>query len=142
MTRGENWDVSLVEWSNTVTGLPFKWGRTDCASLVRLGSRVVYGKRALVGVPRYTSEDSARAVMEGMGDARAFLKAAGAKKLKLGFAQAGDILVMPGLDNGIPRLALVVYSGHALTSDPKNGVRILKLEQLRRRTSAWRLHSE
>ena len=139
MKRRENWDCALVAWGETVNGAAFEWGKTACESLVKSAVRAMYDGQPLVGVPRYTTEDGARTAMGKLGDICAYLRARGAERHKLGFARSGNILIMPGVDRDSPRLALVIYPGTAITSDPENGVFLTRLTDLRKRTSAWRL---
>ncbi len=43
MRRIENWDSALVRYAETVLGEAFKWGRTDCAAVVRNGLNEILG---------------------------------------------------------------------------------------------------
>lgn len=139
MTRIENWDLALFHWSEGVVGKPFRWGETDCATLVMDAMVVMYGRDIFPKVPRWKSLRKAVRVLHKVLDIADLFREAGAVTVPMTFAQSGDVLCAPGLDaDSLPRLGVVV-NGHALISQRKTGVNIYRMEGIEEGTELWRL---
>lgn len=88
--------MALVNWAATVLGQPFRWGQTDCASLVRGACAVMYGEDLFPDVPCYTTQGEAMRALALTGGVRQRLRLMGATVHDLTFARAGDIVLGPG----------------------------------------------
>ena len=142
MSRVNNWDLALFRWMKKKLGRPFRWGRTDCACLVKGASRAMYGRNVFPHIASWSSLRTAKETLDGLDDIPAVLASQGATQVKRAFAQSGDIAYTPGLDEeGLPRLA-VVWQGKALVSTVADGVRIVELADLADDTEFWRLPNE
>lgn len=69
------------------------------------------------------------------------LESRGASLQPAGTIDAGDVIVRPGHDEGLPRIALALDSEVLLTSDPVQGPHWIAVKDLRRRHRAYRFGS-
>lgn len=130
MKRVRNWDTKLLAWAVARDGAPFRWGRTDCGTLVVRAHRIMFGRRALGQLPQYDSLREARAAAAATGGVEAVLRAAGAVEVLQNFWQQGDVIVEHDLDErGFPA-SYVIVAGHALGSNIELGVRLVPLREL------------
>lgn len=137
--RVENWDLALFRWLKKKLGKPFRWGRTDCASLVKGAAKAMYGRNVFGDVAPWSSLRTAKEALDAVDSIPAVLVSQGATRVRRAFTQSGDIAYTPGIDDdGLPRLA-VVWSGKALVSTLGDGVRIVPLADLADDTEFWRL---
>ena len=132
-----NWNQKLVRWAIEQRHLPFEWGVTDCGSLVRRGLELITGAPVL-NVPNYSDEAEAERVMKKLGPAAQFFESHGAKADRLNRAASGDVVIRPGVDDGLPRLAFVLYPEAVLTSDPENGPHVIRSTELRKRSLLYK----
>ena len=138
MMRIRNWDLALFRWLTKKVGKPFRWGRTDCASLVKGAARAMYSKNVFASVGAWTSLRTAKETLDSLDDTRAVLESQGAIRVKRTFVQSGDITYSGTDDSGLPQLA-VIWNSKALVSTPQDGVRIVELADLAEDTEFWRL---
>jgi hypothetical protein len=123
--RRPDWEERLHEYANSKAGNVFRWGSTDCGSLVRGAVRAMYTGNPLGSIPPYKRRDAAGKTLEAIGGTEARLQESGATRAPAAFAQAGDILIMPGHDgHGLPRMGVRLNGGKILTSLPGHGVYI------------------
>lgn len=94
--RIRNWDVALITWATSVIGQPFKWGQTDCASLVRTACEVMYAADLFPDVGRYDTHAGAMRALAYTGGVRQSLRLVGATIQDVKYAQTGDIVLGPG----------------------------------------------
>lgn len=128
MKRIRNWDVELVHYANSVLGESFKWGRTDCFSVVRNGLRAMYGRDLFRGVGTYRTTAKAKAFHKA--HAGIPLKEYGFKKIARNFCQAGDVIIWPNMDpRGFPQFGIVV-GGKILVSKEGMGPQVIALPTL------------
>ena len=129
----------LVAYANSVNGASFKWGKTDCARVVRDALRAVHGRDVLRGTGSYRTSASALKVGRQVGPMGAYLRDAGLQAVGPDFAQSGDIVVFRGRSHGHPQLGVVV-SGRLLVSDPDTGVVMYRVPwgQWPKGTKLWR----
>lgn len=138
--RRARWEIHLVAFANGHLGRPYVWGETDCAALVRGAVAEMFDPSPLADVPAYATLAEAVRALQVVGDVVAYLEARGATAVPVAFAQAGDVVLLPGDDgDGLPRLGIVV-DGRAklLTSHPEHGVEVVPLRVLPEGCSAWR----
>ena len=139
MRRTPNWDVALVEYASVMQGRPFKYGSTDCGTLVRDALRVMYGKDMLRGMGSYRTLKAARKVSRSVGSVPDYLKdRLGCERIRRNFVQAGDIVVLPGEDMRMPQLAVVV-GGKLMVSVVDTGVQIVPMPKWPRGTVILRV---
>jgi len=137
MRRVANWSQKLVAFAIEQRELAFEWGRTDCGSLVRRGLELVFGEPVLE-LAGYASELEAERTMKQLGEAATFFESQGAVNELLSRASGGDVVIRPGIDDGLPRLGLFLYPEAVLTSDPENGPHVIKQHELRRRSRLYK----
>ncbi len=127
MQRVPNWDVELVRFAGDMQGRPFRYGSTDCGTLVRGALKAMYGKDVLRGMGSYRLLRDARKLAKSVGPIPEYLKVTlGCKRIRRNFVQAGDIVVLPGEDRRLPQLGVVV-GGKLMVSDVELGVQIVPL---------------
>lgn len=125
MKRIENWDVELILWAREIKGSAFAWGKTDCASLVRTASQIMFDVDVFSHVGHWTSEFGARRVLAEYKEPADIMKVV-ADWVHSNFAQTGDIAVTPGTDAlGFPRFSVILTGGQALVSIPESGVAVV-----------------
>ena len=136
--RRADWEARLHAYANAKAGKAFRWGSTDCGSLVRGAAREMFTGKPLGAFLTYRGKDAAQKTLDAIGGTTARLEESGALQVHVGFAQAGDILILPGEDEtGMPRMGMMLNGGKVLTSLPGQGVYIGRLEL--DGTEAWRL---
>ena len=139
MNRVRTWDVELLAWAETVTGTPFRWGRTDCGSLVKKSQRIIYGVDVF-HLTAWTSKAKALQTLADINGMRALLRRV-ARPVGRGFLQMGDIVL---LKNGCDELQtdglMVVVRDYALFTNPKTGVMRVPLEAIPANATYWRVH--
>jgi len=107
--RVRNWDVALILWAETVRGLPFQWGATDCGSLVRDAMEVMYGRDLWPDVPRWDTLRAAVQIQGTTGGVAAQLALLGAVEVEYGYVQQGDVILLPCAEgDSIPSVGIRV----------------------------------
>ncbi len=139
MNRLRTWDVDLQEWAASLVGEPFRWGVTDCVSIVIKAQRIIYGVDVF-HLPKWKSKIKALRTLAGVKSMRSVLRQC-ADQVGRGFLQMGDIvLVKNGCDElGTDGLMLVVRDYLLLTS-PETGVVRIPLEAIPTKATCWRVH--
>jgi len=123
VVRRRDWEERLHAFANAKSGKAFRWGSTDCGSLVRGAMHATHTGKPLGTIEPYRGRDAAERTLEAMGGTTLRLEASGATQVALPFTQPGDVLVLPGHDgNGLPRMGVVLNRGRVLTSLPGHGV--------------------
>lgn len=137
MPRPRNWDVSLVNWAAQLHGRAYAWGLTDCGSVARSATEIVIGSDPFPA--RWLTAAGARRALTKAGGLKAVLGRVGAEPIGLAFIQNGDILELDGEQHpGLPRLAVALGGGKALTANPGEGVVLIPQAELGI-VAAWRL---
>jgi len=137
--RVENWDTKLFGWGESVKGRKFRWGSTDCASLVIASMEVMYGVDVFPDVDRWRSIRKAVRVLHDVGSIAKLFAASGATQVGARFVQSGDILCAPGLDDdGFPRLGVMV-NGWVVYSKKEEGVVFARPGDVEDGTEFWRM---
>lgn len=126
--RIRNWDHALITWARSQQGRSFRWGRTDCATLVRRAHQVMFSRDVFGAIPRWKTLREAKRVLAATGGVAATLEQLGALRYTRAFAQVGDIAVAAGED-GLPSSAVILGTS-ALVSTQRGGVRIVPLAEL------------
>lgn len=139
MKRLRTWDVELEQWAAGMIGEPFAWGRTDCASLVIKGQRIIYGVDVF-HTPAWKSKAKALRTLVDVKGFRAVLKRY-ANQVGRRFLQAGDIvLVGKGCSELQTDGLLIVIRDYALASSPDLGVLSVSLDAIPvKSTTYWRV---
>lgn len=137
--RVDNWDRRLVEFAATVVGRPFKWGQTDCASIVRRGLTQVFSQDVWKGhVGEWKTKRGALGV-SGRTEPQEALRASGAVEVGKHYAWSGDVALGDSVDDhGMLQVALLLPTRKAMTSTPENGVVIVDKLKLAEGTTFWR----
>ncbi len=139
MNRLRTWDVDLLTWAETMTGKPFRWGRTDCGSLVRKSQRIIYGVD-IFHLTAWTSKAQALETIADIKGMRALLRRV-ARPVGRGFLQMGDIvLVTNGCDALETDGLMVVVRDYAISTSPDSGVIRVPLEAIPAKATYWRVH--
>jgi hypothetical protein len=124
--RAWDWEVRLSQWGIEHAGLPFAWGETDCASLVRDAMRVLYDRDVWESPTWYDSLASAYQTLQLVGGAPAWLLAHGATRMPLAFAQPSDVLVTPADPTDMAdSLFVIVSHGRMLRTHPDELTKIV-----------------
>lgn len=137
----DNYGNKLVEFANSVRGLDFEWGKTDCATLVCHGLYVILDKYPFTKktLPQWDNKNKAIRRFLRVGDIGKFLIDQGAVEVHMDYAGTGDVILSPGLDdNDLPRLAMMLPTRRVLLSTPKTGVIIEKSHVLVDNTRYYR----
>ena len=139
LNRVRTWDVDLLEWASSLIGEPFRWGRTDCASIVIEAQRLMYGVDVF-HLPKWKSKAKALRTLSGAKNIRAVLRRH-ADQVGRGFLQMGDIvLVKNGCDVLETDGLMLVLRDYALFTNPETGVIRVPLEAIPKRVTFWRVH--
>lgn len=139
MTRHPDWEERLHAYAGQKHGKGFRWGSTDCASLVKGAVTSMYPGTPLGDVPAYRRREAAEEALASVGGVATCLETAGASRVVLGLVQAGDVLILPGHDgSGLPRLGVVLNGSKYLTSLPGHGAYIARLH-MAVGAEAWRM---
>lgn len=121
MIRLRDWRRRLTTWASQQVGLPFVWGETDCASLVRSALTEMYGADVFPHLPKWTTAREALAVLQAHGSVEAILLNAGAELVTMPFIRAGDIVVLPDQEDRVS--CIVCVDGLAcITASSRQGV--------------------
>ena len=131
----DNWDSKLTDFASEMQGDAFKWGKTDCGSLVRRALRICYGEELFRG--SWRGRGGALEWVAETGGPAAALKAVGFKKINPPFAGAGTVVVLPGEDaDDLPQTGIMLHRGRMLTADRLSGVTVynLNLEAMPKKT--------
>ena len=135
--RVPDWQRELLLWGERQRRMKWAWGETDCGTLLREGLEIVFG-HPLMSID-YASREEARAWMQEMGtSASNYFEGCGALRQPLDELRGGDVIVRPGMANGMPRLALALDDEVLLTSDPVQGPHWIGVSDLRRRAVVYR----
>ena len=135
--RVPDWQRELLLWGERQRRMGWAWGETDCGTLLRRGLEVVFG-HPLMSID-YASRDEARAWMQEMGtSASKYFEGCGASLQPISDLRGGDVVVMPGTVNKLPRLALALDKEVLITSDPVQGPHWIGRADLRRRAQVYR----
>jgi len=135
--RVADWQCELLLWGARQRRMKWAWGETDCGTLMRQGLEVVFG-HPLMDIS-YTSREEAQAWMKDMGtSASKYFERCGAVRQPVSELHGGDVIVRPGMANGMPRLALALDDEVLITSDPVQGPHWIGVKDLRRRARAYR----
>jgi hypothetical protein len=135
--RVAHWQCELLLWGARQRRMKWAWGETDCVALMCQGLEVVFG-HPIMRID-YTSREEARACMHKMGtSASTSLERYGAVRYPVSELQGGDVIVRPGMANGMPRIALALDDEVLITSDPIQGPHWICTNNLRRRARLYR----
>ena len=139
MNRVRTWDVDLQTWAGSLIGEPFRWGRTDCASIVIEAQHIMYGTYVF-NVPKWKGKVKALRVLANVKGMRCVLRVY-ADPVGRGFLQMGDIVL---LKNGCDELGtdglMLVVRDYALFTNPETGVIRVPLEAIPKKgTTFWRV---
>lgn len=139
MDRLPNCDTRLVDFAGDVVGEDFKWGTTDCASLVRRGLTAMMGKDVWKKHVRiWKTRRGALTASKNM-EPKHVLEASGAVEVGAKFAWSGDVAIGKNSDDhDMVQVALLLPARKALTSTPDRGVIIVDKLSLTEGTRFWR----
>ena len=131
--RLRNWDVRLFHWADTVVGEPFKWGVTDCATLVTAAHVVMYGVDVFKW-PTYKSLKGAMTAKAKVGGIRKALKK-DCTQVGIKFARTGDIVLIK--HEGEDGMGVVVGM-NVVGAYPGYPVTLVPLSALPSNATVWR----
>ncbi|KKK75641.1 hypothetical protein LCGC14_2871690, partial [marine sediment metagenome] len=138
MNRVRTWDVDLQTWAGSLIGEPFRWGRTDCASIVIEAQHIMYGTYVF-NVPKWKGKVKALRTLAEVKSIRAVLRKY-ADPVGRGFLQMGDVVL---LKNGCDVLEtdglMLVVRDYALSTSPDEGVIRVPLEAIPKKATFWRV---
>ncbi len=125
-------------WAGSLVGEPFRWGSTDCASIVVTAQRIVYGADVF-HQPKWRSKAKALRTLAEVKSLRAVLRKY-ADQVGRGFLQMGDIvLVRNGCDALETDGLMLVVRDYALSTSPDEGVIKVPLSAIPQRATCWRV---
>lgn len=143
--RRVNWDVEIATLARDLVGQPFRWGLTDCGSLIRAGIRRMYedGDELVDGIPTYENKaDALRIIGKAGGFRKIFEEHLGAVPVRRSFLQAGDLIVLPGEDDeGVPGSGILPLTTHVMTSSIKEGVHLIRISFLPDEIETFRIEA-
>ena len=138
MHRVRTWDVDLQTWAASLIGEPFRWGTTDCVSIIIEAQRLIYGADVF-HLPKWKSKLKALRTLAEVKSMRAVLRKY-ADQVGRGFLQMGDIvLVKNGCDVLETDGLMLVVRDYALFTHPDKGVIRVPLEAIPKKASFWRV---
>lgn len=109
----------LAEFAQDEEGRAFRWGETDCVSLVLRGLALI---GTPVPTPTWLSYREARTVYRQTGGLVQWLREAGWTPRGLSVAHAGDVIVLPRVNpDGFPGVGLCLHRSY-LSSSLERGV--------------------
>ncbi len=118
-----NYDVLLTDFAVSVQGQRFRWGATDCGSIVRRALKVCHGKDILKGAGLWNSLKAIRKFVKGGGGPVEILMGKGFTEVAPGFARCADVVVVPGEDaDDMPQTGILLHRDKVLSSDRLHGV--------------------
>lgn len=119
--RLDGWDVRLARWATRANGLPFEWGRTDCAMLCFQALEQLTGRdvcSAYAGQWHSRSSALRYQARHGTNVTRELVKL-GCVDVPFGQQQRGDFVIVE--DAPFPR-AHVCFGEKVLSSAPRQRV--------------------
>ena len=138
MNRVRTWDVDLLEWAESLVGKPFRWGTTDCGSIIRKAQQIIYGVDVFQLAPWKGKTKALRTLVEIKGMRSQLCKCA--DQVGRGFLQMGDIvLVKHGCDVLETDGLMLVVRDYALSTSPEGGVIRVPLEAIPKKATFWRV---
>jgi hypothetical protein len=131
--RRPDWQERLVQWATPLRGTAFRWGVTDCGSLVRGTLVALYGDPAEAALPRYQDARGAARVRQTVVSIEDELWRWGGMPVSRALAAAGDV-VLERPASGELESAGVVLEGHVLVADATLGVTVAPWDTVRAHT--------
>lgn len=128
MQTVDNWNVKLVKYADSVRGLPWEWGVTDCGILTRRCLEVVYGKDVWEDVGNWSSRIGALRLFGSLDDVEGRLMETGAIGIGARHLLGGDIAIGGGDHDGLPQFTVILPGFMLLGSTPEDGVIISKIK--------------
>ena len=117
-------------WVRAHLGMPFLWGTTDCASLVRFGLLELQGRDWWDWSRWYSTAGGALRCHRAANGAAAYLQGCGWVQGRLSAAQRGDVVVIPSTANcGFTGLGLCTSRRRFLSSSVGSGVVLAGLDE-------------
>ena len=127
--RTLSWRRELVAWAREVRGLPYIWGKTDCAALIRDALRIQFGTDLFGNLPTWTTVRQAQEVWaaflttSGVSYETLFLAMGGKLVQGVGRRRWPDGSILVGNEDRGPFPAFAVYvSPVVVQSDRQHGV--------------------
>ena len=134
MIRVLNSDVLLIQFAKSVKGAEFKWGETDCASLVRKSLRIIYGHDVWGIIGHWSTEIGAARIVNKVGmDVDVGMRNTGAHIVERPYVKWGHVAT-----DTIHQFGMVLPAGAFLGSDEQsNTVMITKLANVGNDFTFW-----
>jgi hypothetical protein len=117
-TRVTNWSVNLGLLAEEVVGAEFKWGVTDCVTMLRRALEAMYGED--IAAPyidvAYTTKTGATRAYNKMGGYEGIIEKVGCKEIPARLAKDGDFALFKrehGYDNVVTKMG-----GSWIIADP------------------------
>lgn len=138
MNRCADWEARLCRFVTGKLRQPFRWGETDCATLVWGGLAAMYPAPLLPALP-YRSLRGAKECFSALGrDVPAWLAQYGGEHVKRPFLQAGDVVLLPDAVDGLPGLGIAPSSSQVLLSGPDLGPNVVDARFVPDDAGVWR----
>lgn len=133
--RHPNWDLRLRRWAKEMLGKEYKWGKTDCASLVVDGVNTMYEDDVLP-LQTYKDRQEAMRTLSTIGNVHdEFLDVGG--EIQRSYVTCGDVFVGESLSDEI-FLALVLRN-ELITSHENSGVFRVSMRQFNSNGKFYRI---
>lgn len=110
--------------------MPFIWGRSDCATLVRAALSLCFGRDVVPDVPFHRNEEQAAAIQARYGGVVRMLDDLGASIMTLPFARAGDVVAIDEPEERVGGMALGVWFDRHAVMSGRDGVLWVTAEEL------------
>ena len=130
--RRPNWDLELAAFAQQMNGLPYAWGKTDCASLTYAAVLLIYDEEtvAKIKVPKCRGIKSARTLLSAHpGGAYPLLRSIGMRPVRRGYWPSGAIWTMVPSKKRPWGAVGVVTMRRVLTSNKEQGVVLITLDE-------------
>lgn len=126
MDRINNWSPELVLQVGKFVGLPFVWGETDCASLLRKVSVCMYGEDIFGGPSKYKTAKGAIRAYKGLDSIDDLIIEAGGVEIPQTIATDGDVAVEQEVARGFQTVYVKVGSRWLVSSEVRMVVESVK----------------
>lgn len=119
INRAPLWRQAVREYAEEVNGEVFRWGETDCASIVRGALCAMYAGHDF-WTHVYGAKNGARRILKKRGGWDALLTSSGLLRVLANHAQEGDVVLTID-DDGVDSVGIIV-GGRVLTAHHDEGV--------------------
>lgn len=134
MKRLQDWQLRLEAFWRERKGMPFAWGRNDCALFAADAVETMTGERLLPELRCYADAEAAAAVLRAERGLRAVAGRALGAEIPPAMARIGDVVLMGRADGNAP--ALTICNGSTAMGPGVDGLVVVSMAGA---VTAWRV---